>query len=131
MRNFSPAEIVFIHENFEILKPREIAAKLLIAVESIREYMNANDLESCCKPTRLTDDQKKYIELHSESKTIDEIRKALKCGYSMVYNHIKKKKLNQKIKKEKIYFPDQQRTTSFTRPPAEYSNPNWQNYYND
>lgn len=91
-------------------------------------------------PLRLTDEEKDYIDNHT-ALTINQVREKLGRTFNIVKRYIVEKKLpyhftssgrpvNKEFKKRLIKTHTPAKVVEFKRPPATYSNIDWEKYYN-
>lgn len=130
--------MLYIDNNYQAQKPADMGVHLKIRAELVRAYMHDKGYPSMCRKSLLnplSETHKKFIRANSAKMSINQMSNSIKRGFVIIKKFIEAENLpyelrpNGRPKKAiKIITYRPQIKKPFVRPPAQYSNPDWQSY---
>ena len=136
MRNLTIGEKIYIDDHYKTKKPAEMALGLKISNELVRQYMVIMDYESICRRTKsipLNSIEKEFI-TNNFQMTINQVAIHLNKPYGSIKKFVLQNNLPYELATsgrpttitDKIIRRRNPVVNILIRPPAVYSNPNWQ-----
>ena len=139
MKQLTEEQKVFIDRNYDQFSPRQISQKLLAGSEIVRSYMHEKGYPLLSRPPVqvLNNEQEKYVRDNCSKMTINKMSIILGVNYALVKKICDKESLAvvKQVKEYQVkpvikhwpYTPKRK----LVRPPAVYSNTNWQQHFDN